>query len=108
MDEEFKKKFLFNTDQTGRFVVKSIKTGKVYFVEAIDSDQKTSWGDYNPSTKKFETTNYGDKYKGSIKEEESLITSENGFEKIYVLKTGESPLDYINRLDEEYYKNSLN
>ena len=35
-----------------------------------------------------------------------MITKENGFEKIHVLKPGESPLDYINRIDDEYYKAS--
>ena len=96
--EEFSKQFLINRDETGRFIVKSNKTGKTYFVEPIDGDERSLWGDYNPSTKEFETSNYG-KYKGSIRPEESMITEENGFEKIYVLKPGESPLDYINRID---------
>ena len=98
-----KKNFLFNRDETGRFIVKSAKTGKVYFVEPIDGDERTLWGDYNPATKKFEGS-YGNKYKGSICPEESMITEENGFEKIHTLKAGESPLDYINRIDDEYYK----
>ena len=101
--EDFIKKFLLDNDDTGRFVVKSKKTGKTYFVEAIDGDERTTWGDYNPATKTFETSNYG-KYKGSIKPTESLITEENGLEKIHTLKIGESPLDYIDRIDEEYYK----
>ena len=108
MNNDFKKKFLTNTDETGRFIVKSLKTGKTYFVEAIDGDEKSVWGDYNPATKKFETDNYGSKYKGSIKKDESLITEENGFDKIHTLKPGESPLDYINRIDEEYYNNLKN
>ena len=101
--EDFIKKFLLDNDETGRFIVKSKKTGKTYFVETIDGDERTTWGDYNPETKTFETSNYG-KYKGSIKPTESLITEENGFEKIHTLKIGESPLDYIDRIDEEYYK----
>ena len=101
--EDFIKKFLLDNDETGRFIVKSKKTGKTYFVETIDGDERTAWGDYNPATKTFETSNYG-KYKGSIKPTESLITEENGFEKIHTLKIGESPLDYIDRIDEEYYK----
>lgn len=79
MDKEFRKKFLTNTDETGRFVVKSFKTGKTYYVEAIDGSEKTAWGDYDPATKTFQTAGYGSKYKGSIKPEESLITEENGF-----------------------------
>lgn len=107
MDKDFTKKFLTNTDESGRFIVKSIKTGKTYYVEPIDGDEKTVWGDFNPATKKFETSNYGDKYKGSIKPEESMITEEAGFDKIHTLKVGESPLEYINRIDEEYYINMV-
>ena len=66
MVNDFKKKFLFNRDETGRFIVKSIKTGKSYFVEAIDGEERTSWDDVDPATKKM-TGSYGDKYKGSIR-----------------------------------------
>lgn len=102
MEKDFTKRFLTNRDETGRFIVKSTKTNITYFVESIDSDEKTVWGDYNPATKKFETGNYG-KYKGSIKPNESMITEENGFDKIHSLGPGESPLEYINRIDDEYY-----
>ena len=103
MDNDFKKRFLFNRDETGRFIVKSIKTGKSYFVEVIDGDERTNWGDVDPVTKKI-TGSYGDKYKGSIRKEESMITKENGFDKIHTLGVGESPLDYINRIDDEYFE----
>jgi len=106
MDKDFEKRFLINSDETGRFIVKSQKTGKTYFVEALDDKEKIVWGDYNPTTKTFETSNYG-KYKGSIKPEESMITKENGFDKIHMLGIGESPLDYIDKIDEEYY-NKMN
>ena len=103
MDNDFKKRFLFNRDETGRLIVKSIKTGKSYFVEVIDGDERTNWGDVDPATKKM-TGSYGDKYKGSIRKEESMITKENGFDKIHTLGVGESPLDYINRIDDEYFE----
>lgn len=103
MDKEFTKRFLTNRDETGRFIVKSIKTGKSYFVEAIDGEERTSWGDVDPATKKM-TGSYGDKYKGSIRKDESMITKENGFDKIHTLGVGESPLDYINRIDDEYFE----
>ena len=101
--EDLVRKFLYNMDETGRFIVKSPKTGRIYFIEPIDGDERTVWGDYNPATKDFETSNYG-KYKGSVKPSESMITDENGFEKIHTLGVGESPLEFINRIDEEYYK----
>lgn len=103
MDKEFTKRFLTNRDETGRFIVKSIKTGKSYFVEAIDGEERTSWGDVDPATKKM-TGSYGDKYKGSIRKDEYMITKENGFDKIHTLGVGESPLDYINRIDDEYFE----
>lgn len=103
MDKEFTKRFLTNRDETGRFIVKSIKTGKSYFVEAIDGEERTSWGDVDPATKKM-TGSYGDKYKGSIRKDKSMITKENGFDKIHTLGVGESPLDYINRIDDEYFE----
>jgi len=103
--EEFAKKFLTNTDETGRFIVKSLRTGKTYYVEAIDGNQRNQWGDFDPVTKKFQG-DYGAKYKGCIKESESLITEENGFTKIHTLTpetSTESPLSYIDKLDDEYY-----
>ena len=103
--EEFAKKFLTNTDETGRFIVKSLRTGKTYYVEAIDGNQRNQWGDFDPVTKKFHG-DYGAKYKGCIKESESLITEENGFTKIHTLTpetSTESPLSYIDKLDDEYY-----
>ena len=40
---DLEKRFLINSDDTGRFIVKSIKTGKTYFVEALDGKERTSW-----------------------------------------------------------------
>lgn len=39
-------------------------------------------GDVDSATKKM-TGSYGDKYKGSIRKDESMITKENGFDKIH-------------------------
>lgn len=33
--DDIKKRFLTNTDETGRFIVKSLTTGKTYYVEPI-------------------------------------------------------------------------
>lgn len=88
-----------NRDETGRFIVKSLKTGKTYYVEPIDGGERTSWGDYDPASKTFQTGAYG-KFTGGVKPEDSMITTENGFEKIHTLRPGESPLDYINRIDQ--------
>ena len=103
MDKDFKKKFLMNSDDTGRFVVKSLRTGKSYYVEILDEGERNDWGDLDPVTKKM-SGDYGLKYKGSVRPEESMITKENGFEKIHTLGPGESPLDYINRIDDEYFE----
>ena len=101
MNNEIKKRFLKDTDETGRFIVKSLVTGISYYVEPIDdSGIPADWGDLDPVTKKL-TGNYGVKHKGSIKEKESMITSENGFLNITKLNPGESPIDYICRIDKE-------
>lgn len=96
-------KFLTSTDQTGRFIVVSKRTGRKYFVEPIaqKESESTQWGDVNPATKKVEG-DYGDKYRGSIDKGESLITEENGFKEIHETGVGVSPLSYIEKLDAQY------
>ncbi len=86
------------TEHTGRFMVYT-KTGRKFLVEPIGYT-KTSFGDINPATKKVEG-NYGDKFKGSISESESLITKENGFKNIVMLEPGVSPLGYIDMIEAE-------
>ena len=92
--------FLMNTDETGRFVVTSTRTGRKYFVEPIGDPHK-KWGDVDPATKKV-TGNYGNKYKGSVSEKESLITEENGFDNVQTLPPGVSPLLAIEQIDAKY------
>ena len=104
MTDNIIKRFLVNSDETGRFIVKSQLTGKTYFVEALDTDERSLWGDYNPVSKRFETSNYGNKYKGSISPDESMITEENGFTNIRILGVGVSPMGYITKIDNEYYE----
>ena len=99
MDNDFNNRFLTRRDETGRFIVKSLKTGKTYYIEPIDNNNRSNWGDLDPVTKKM-TGNYGSKYKGSIKPEDSMITKENGFDKIYTLEPGESPLNFIERIEK--------
>lgn len=99
--EDIRKRFLTRTEDTGRFIVKSLVTGKEYFVEPLDTGVRTDWGDLNPATKKLEGE-YGMRHKGSVCEKDSLITKENGFDNIVTLPPGYSPLEYIERLDKRY------
>jgi hypothetical protein len=94
-------RFLKDSDKTGRFIVKSKITGKKYFVEAIGNTHAADWGDLDPATKKM-TGSYGERYEGCVTEKESLITEENGFDKITTLPAGVSPLSEIDRIDREY------
>ena len=94
------KDFLINSEDTGRFVVKSLRTGKRYFVEPIDNGERLDWGDINPATKKIEG-DYGSKHKGAVTEKESFITTENGFENITTIPPGYSPLEYIENLEKQ-------
>lgn len=107
MDNGIVKRFLIGSDDTGRFIVKSAVTGKTYFVEPLDNGQRTEWGDLNPATKKIEG-DYGAKHRGAVSEKDSMITKENGFENIVTLKPGESPIDYIERLDKKYEAEMIN
>ena len=97
------KGFLDRSEETGRFIVYSEKTGITYCVEAIDTNKRIVWGDVNPATDKVEGS-YGSKYKGSIKAEESLILEENGFQNIQQLEAGVSPLGEIERIDSIRYE----
>lgn len=96
-------RFLKDRDKTGRFIVISKITGKKYFVEPIGNSHPADWGDLDPATKKM-TGNYGERYEGCIPLNDSLITKENGFEKIELLEEGVSPLSVIDQRDKEYQK----
>lgn len=101
---DLKKRFLENTDDTGRFIYKSLVTGREYYVEPIGTGHPADWGDINPATKKVEG-DYGEKYKGSVSEKESMITLENGFVLIETLEPGVSPLSVIEARDKAYELN---
>lgn len=96
---DLEKRFLKNTDDTGRFIYQSLVTGRKYYVEPIGGH--SDWGDINPATKKVEG-DYGEKYKGSVSEKESMITPENGFVLIETLEPGVSPLSVIEERDKRY------
>ena len=81
---------------SGRYYITDIETGRNFCVEPI-GDPHTVWGDINPATKEIEGS-YGEKYRGSIDEKDSIITEENGFKNIVTLRAGESPDSFINNL----------
>ena len=91
-----------NRDETGRFIVKSFRTGKTYYVEPIGNTRPADWGSYNPSTGNIEHKKGYDKYSGAISENESLITKENGFENIVYSGIGVSPYSIIDEMDSKY------
>lgn len=84
---------------TGRYRVIDLKTGKWVTVEPVNDKKNRSrgWGDIDPATKTT-TGNYGNKYEGSVEEENSIITKENGYEKIETTAVGESPTEKINEM----------
>lgn len=93
-------KFLENSEHTGRFIIR-LPNGKTYCIEPIDnSEHHSTFGDINPATKKVEG-NYGEKFKGSIKELDSLIRQSDSFSFITTLPPGVSPIDYITNLNKE-------
>ena len=102
MDATLRSKFLTNTDDTGRFIVYSQRTGRSYFVEPIETAHTPKWGSIDPATGNLMHKKGDGKYRGGISPHESLITTENGFEKIHEIERGMSPLAYINHLDDSY------
>lgn len=99
---DINKRFLENRDETGRFIYKSLITGKTYYIEPISNGRPADWGSYNPATGNIEHKKGYDKHTGSIKPEDSLITENNGFKLIEILEEGESPLSVIEKRDKEY------
>ena len=100
MRKNILQRFLYRTEDSGRFIVKSQVTGVMYFVEPLDHGKPTNlWGDQDPVTKKM-TGNYGNQRRGAVHPDQSLITAENGFENIDVFKG--SPLVEIDRRDRIY------
>jgi hypothetical protein len=82
---------------TGKYYIIDKETGRKFLVEPIIKGNKKLWGDLNPSTKKVEGT-YGNKHKGAIEREESIISKDNGFKNIIELETGVSPDSYISNM----------
>lgn len=103
MNKEFRSKFLENNDETGRHIVYSIETGKSYCVEPIGDGRGGDWGSENPATKVIEHKKGDGKFTGSVREQESLITKENGFkdEHIHFVESG-SPYSLIEEIDSKY------
>ena len=92
--------------KTGRFFVHSSILNRTFCIEPLDDHPDNlhrSWGDINPATKKVEG-DYGDKYVGGIKMEDSIITAENGFNDIKILPPGTSPTGYISMLENEFLR----
>jgi hypothetical protein len=105
ISDELLKKFMTHTDDTGRFIVASPRTGRRYFVEPI-GDPHIEWGSIDPANSgqggKLMHKKGDGKYRGSIDEKDSLITEANGFQKITILEPGTSPLLYIDAIDAQY------
>lgn len=99
MNADFNKKFLTNTDETGRFIVSSFRTGAKYYVEVIIGAHTPEWGSIDPATGNLMHKKGDGKHTGGIKEKDSLITEANGLKDIKTLGIGESPFAEIERRD---------
>ena len=101
MRADIRSKFFTNTDDTGRFIVTSKRTGKTYAVEPVGM-VRTEWGSIDPATGDLMNKKGHDKYRGSIDAKDSLITEQNGFKNIQTLPPGTSPFMIIDDLDLAY------
>lgn len=105
MNEDVRKKFFENRDETGRFMITSYTTGVSYFVEPIGDGRMADWGSYNPSTGNIENKKGAGKFSGSVLPNESMVTEANGFKDIVTLGEGESPMSEIERRDAIHFAN---
>ena len=105
MEATIRKRFFEDRDETGRFKVISSKTGVEYFIEPIGNGRPADWGSYNPSTGNIENKKGFDKFTGSVKIDESIVTEENGFKNVITLGVGESPFSEIEKRDDIHYAN---
>lgn len=97
-------KFLTNTDETGRFIVTSKRTGKKYFVEPIipRNWEKRTWGSVDPATGDLMHKKGDGKFLGAVAAKDSLINEANGFKNIITLDPGVSPFHAIDTIDAKY------
>lgn len=102
LSADFNTRFLANTDETGRFIVSSKRTGRTYYVEPIISKHTPEWGSIDPATGNLMRKKGAGKYTGAVKEKDSLVKLENGFSKVHDLEPGLSPFAYIDHLDAQY------
>lgn len=80
---------------SGRYTFKH--GDRTFVIEPIDNTLGKSrelHGDIDPVTKKM-SRSYGNKSVGAIHEDDSIITKENGFNDIHMLRPGESPEAFI-------------
>ena len=97
--------FLKNSDDTGRVIIFSPKSGKKYYIEPIyDGKDSADWGSVIPGQNALVNKKGFEKYRGAVRSKESMITEENGFDKIHILEEGASPFSKIDQLEEEYFK----
>jgi hypothetical protein len=99
---ELRSKFLTNTDDTGRFIVHSQRTGRTYYVEPVETAHTPKWGSIDPATGDLMNKKGSGKYRGGVSPAESLITVENGFDVVHELDVGTSPLHAIDVIDAKY------
>lgn len=95
--------FLKNSEDTGRMIVHSTRTGRTYFIEPMYDGKDTSdWGSIVPATGDVVNKKGHGKHRGAIKKSESMIDEEMGFKNIHLTDVGESPFCYIDKLEEKY------
>lgn len=102
INDKVRTQFLQGTDESGRFIVRSARTGRTYYVEPIITSKTPAWGSIDPATGNLMHKKGDGKYTGGVKRAESLITLENGFDKVHELDAGTSPFHAIEVLDAKY------
>lgn len=102
ISDNVKTAFLQDTDETGRFIVRSGRTGKAYYVEPIVTEKTPAWGSVDPATGHLMHKKGDGKHTGGVKPSQSMVTLANGFDKVHELGHGVSPMSAIEALDAKY------
>jgi hypothetical protein len=106
MNADFHSRFITNTDDTGRFIVSSQRTGIRYYVEPVVTEHTPEWGSIDPATGNLTHKKGDGKYRGGVSPSESIVNEDavkvGVFAKVHDLGRGVSPHQAIDYLDAQY------
>jgi hypothetical protein len=95
------KNFLVDSENTGRHIVTSIRTGRKYYVEPVFKSAFPSFSYEYDFFSQTDGSLMEEFIYGCVPPESSIVTKENGFDEVHFIDSG-SPYDKINEIDKGY------